>query len=80
MVLILSNISCSPKGNSKDIYWLCPLDKSKHNYFTNRVRYRRRDGLRCVEDICKVGVVEFEVPLVVELEKGGGVGVVVLEV
>ncbi len=32
------------------------------------------------EDVGKVGVVELEVSLVVELEEGGGEGVVVLEV
>lgn len=32
------------------------------------------------EHVCEVGVVELEVPLVVELEEGGAVGVVVLEV
>lgn len=39
-----------------------------------------RLGLTHEEDVCEVGVVELEMPLVVELEQRGTVGVVVLEV
>ncbi len=38
------------------------------------------DSCALEEDVGKVGVVELEVSLVVELEEGGGEGVVVLEV